>query len=138
MKLLFRIPVTLISTVASFYFIFWVGSAVLLPLPLPPWLPFLGSSLIALAVAWYLWRHTAFHQDRLVSSVLVGALTAGGIGFSAGFLGPLLFTPGSNQGPLLGIFLTGPLGFLLGAFGGAIYWFARGRPAARTPKHRAV
>ncbi len=138
MKLLFRIPVTLISTVASFYFIFWVGSAVLLPVHLPHWLPILGSSLVALAVAVYVWRHTVFHQANLVSSVVVGALTIGGIGFSAGFFGPLLLTPASNQGPLLGIFLTGPLGFLFGAFGGALYWFVRGRPAARTPKRRAV
>jgi hypothetical protein len=138
MKSLVRVPVTLISAVASLYFVFWVGSAVLLPLHLPPWIPFLGSSLIALSVAWYVWRHTAFHQASLVSSIVVGALTAGGIGFSAGFFGPILFTPESNQGPLLGIFLTGPLGFLLGAVGGGIYWFARGRPAARKTNPGAV
>ena len=138
MKPLLRIPVTLISAVASFYFVFWVGSAVLLPLHLPPWIPFLGSSLIALAVAWYVWRHTAFHKAGLVSSVVVGALTAGGIGFSVGFFGPLLLTPDSNQGPLLGIFLTGPLGFLIGAIGGGFYWFARGRAGAHPFNSRAV
>jgi hypothetical protein len=35
--------------------------------------------------------------------------------FLMGFLGPLVFAPQSNQGPLLGIFVTGPLGFIAGA-----------------------
>ncbi len=42
------------------------------------------------------------------------ALLAGGVGFAAGFFGPLIFAPEANQGPLLGIFITGPLGFLGG------------------------
>jgi len=44
----------------------------------------------------------------------------GGIGFSIGFFGPMVFTPEANQGPLLGIFITGPLGALVGAIGGSI------------------
>jgi hypothetical protein len=32
----------------------------------------------------------------------------------AGFFGPMLLALGANQGPLLGIFITGPLGFLAG------------------------
>ncbi len=36
------------------------------------------------------------------------------IGFLGGFVGPVIFTPEANQGPLLGIFITGPLGFVLG------------------------
>jgi hypothetical protein len=36
------------------------------------------------------------------------------IGFVGGFVGPLIFTPDANQGPLLGIFITGPLGFVVG------------------------
>jgi hypothetical protein len=38
----------------------------------------------------------------------------GGFGFCAGFFGPIIFVPGANQGPLLGIFITGPLGILVG------------------------
>jgi len=29
---------------------------------------------------------------------------------------------GANQGPLLGIFITGPLGVVAGAVGGAAWW----------------
>jgi hypothetical protein len=48
------------------------------------------------------------------------AAILGVIGFLGGFIGPLIFTPGANQGPLLGIFITGPLGVVIGAIVGAI------------------
>lgn len=38
----------------------------------------------------------------------------GVVGFSAGFFGPMIFVPESNQGPMVGIFLTGPGGVVLG------------------------
>ena len=38
----------------------------------------------------------------------------GGVGFAAGFFGPMVFVPESNQGPMVGIFLTGPGGLALG------------------------
>ena len=49
----------------------------------------------------------------------------GGIGFLAGFVGPIVFMPQANQGPLLGLFITGPGGFLLGLLLGAILGFRR-------------
>jgi hypothetical protein len=36
------------------------------------------------------------------------------VGFVCGFVGPVIFTPEANQGPLLGIFITGPLGVVVG------------------------
>ena len=57
----------------------------------------------------------------MVVSVFKGALIGGGIGFCAGFFGPMVFAPDANQGPLLGIFITGPLGAVLGAIGGFVY-----------------
>jgi hypothetical protein len=44
----------------------------------------------------------------------------GVISFLAGFAGPIILDPNSAQGPLLGIFFTGPLGALAGAVLGAI------------------
>lgn len=41
------------------------------------------------------------------------------VGFTIGVFGPLLFSD-SNQGPLLGIFFTGPIGLLLGLIWGAL------------------
>jgi hypothetical protein len=63
---------------------------------------------------------------------VLGGLVTGVVGFAAGFFGPIIFAPGANQGPLLGIFITGPLGVLLGAVGGGIYWMTRGNRAAES------
>ena len=53
--------------------------------------------------------------------VLMGGVLLGGIGFAAGFFGPLLLTPEANPGPLLGIFITGPIGLILGLTLGGYY-----------------
>lgn len=46
--------------------------------------------------------------------------------FAAGFFGPMIFTPESNQGPLLGIFVNGPAGFVAGLIvGGVVGWVRR-------------
>jgi hypothetical protein len=57
---------------------------------------------------------------RVLKFTLLGGIIVGGIGFVAGFVGPIIFTPKSNQGPLLGIFITGPLGFIVGALAGSL------------------
>ena len=44
-------------------------------------------------------------------------------GLFAGFVGPMVFDPASNQGPLIGIFFTGPLGAVLGIVLGIIVPF---------------
>lgn len=67
---------------------------------------------------------------RIVGSMFKGALIVGGIGFCAGFFGPMVFAPDANQGPLLGIFITGPLGALLGAIGGVVHGVRRRSPSA--------
>lgn len=41
-------------------------------------------------------------------------LLLGAAGFAAGFFGPMLFAPEANQGPLVGILMSGPAGVLLG------------------------
>jgi hypothetical protein len=132
MRTLLRVLVTFVSGVATLYFVYWVGGALILSVRLSSWIPFLASILAAIVVSRYVWMHTNSFQTGFAKSVLLGALVTGGIGFSAGFFGPILFAPGANQGPLLGIFITGPLGFILGAVGGAIYWLARGRRTDRT------
>lgn len=46
---------------------------------------------------------------------IVWILAVAGAGFVAGFLGPIVFNPEANQGPLVGILITGPGGALVGA-----------------------
>jgi hypothetical protein len=49
-----------------------------------------------------------------------------------GFAGPIILDPNSPQGPLLGIFFTGPLGALAGAVLGAVIGLlVPGAPAQR-------
>ena len=51
----------------------------------------------------------------------------GVLGFAIGFLGPLLITPNANQGPLIGIFYTGPYGALAGGIIGGLVYMRRSR-----------
>lgn len=53
-------------------------------------------------------------QSTVFTRVLGTAAIVGAVAFAAGFFGPIIFTPDANQGPLLGIFITGPLGFVFG------------------------
>jgi hypothetical protein len=45
-------------------------------------------------------------HEGVACSAILGALTMGCIGFLFGFFGPIIFTPQSDQGPLLGSFIT--------------------------------
>ncbi len=121
MRLIFRVMALLLVVPATYYFIYWVPFS-LIPFIEQRWIPSIISLLCAAGVGWYVWRKLGSTQEGLVSSTLLGAVVLGAIGFCAGFFGPIIFAPGANQGPLLGIFITGPLGFLLGAVAGFLYW----------------
>lgn len=49
------------------------------------------------------------------------ALALGTVGGAAGFLGPMFLDPDANQGPLLGILITGPGGAIAGAALGFLF-----------------
>jgi len=51
------------------------------------------------------------------------AIVLGIVGLSTGFIGPIVLSPESNQGPLVGIFFSGPAGALLGAVLGMLAGF---------------
>jgi len=73
--------------------------------------------------AWYRLKALLSRRsyDRaMIASALKWALILGGIGLVAGYIGPLIFTPEANQGPLLGIFITGPIFFVVGLVYGAV------------------
>jgi hypothetical protein len=56
----------------------------------------------------------------------------GGLGFAAGFFGPMLLNPGANQGPMAGLFITGPGGAVAGAILGLVFRVLPVSAAART------
>lgn len=114
MKNLFRVLVMFVVVPATYYFLYWVPFS-LLPFDDHQWIPTILSLLCAASAGWYTWKILGSTQSGVMSNVALGALVLGGTGFSAGFFGPIIIAPCANQGPLLGIFLTGPSGFAIGA-----------------------
>lgn len=100
------------------YFLTAIPSVVLLGIH---GLTFLIPLIAAIVVARYVWVHADEMPAQLAGFIFYGAVLCGGIGFAIGFFGPMIFVPGANQGPLLGIFITGPAGVLMGAFAGLVY-----------------
>lgn len=77
-----------------------------------------------LIAAFLLWFAALADDPRERKCMAWTLLIGGGIGlicFLAGFIGPLIFAPEANQGLLLGIFITGPLGFLAGCAIGFVW-----------------
>lgn len=120
MNTLFRSIISIVVFVATYFFIYW------LPLSL---IPFIHQTpldwIISLVCAFYasrlVWKNTESAGTGSARYVMTGALIIGAAAFVAGFFGPMIFAPGANQGPLLGLFITGPLGFIAGGIGGYIY-----------------
>jgi len=82
---------------------------------------------VAMIVARFIWRRLDGPrvEPGMWPSIIAGALLVGAVGFAVGFFGPILFTPEANQGPLLGIFITGPLGLICGGIAGAMRYRSR-------------
>jgi hypothetical protein len=123
-RLVVRLFALLFVVPATYYFVYWVPFS-LLQLEGARWVANVVSILCAALTGWFVWRAVGSDRHDAVSSIVLGALLLGGIGFSAGFFGPIAFAPEANQGPLLGIFITGPIGFVLGGLVGLIYWAVR-------------
>ena len=99
------------------------------------WVP-ITSWLITMGLLWW-WSALDGHREdrraRIRASWRAG-WKVGGVALALGFIGPLVLNPKANLGPLLGILLTGPAGFVLGAFVGAVV-----RPkAASASQHSSI
>ena len=149
MKLITRLLAILFVVPAAFYFVSLVFLPFLWPAESSEQLSMIVIARIvfslscAVAAGWFVWSKLgsahqgklgSAHQEKpgsarqgLISSILTGAILFGGIGFSAGYFGPIIFTLG-EQGPMIG-FITGPLGFVLGGVAGSIYFSLRNRKA---------
>ncbi len=129
---MFRIIVSAVVIVATYYFCYWMTLAFI---PIPWGVAAIASYACAMAAGWYAWTRTAAVDSSLARSVGYWALVIGAIGFIGGFFGPMVFAPDANQGPLLGILITGPVGVLIGAIGGLVHGLAqrkRGGSSAAT------
>jgi hypothetical protein len=74
--------------------------------------------------------------SELTDAALLAGLVVGVVSFLAGFVGPIILRPDSNQGPLLGIFITGPVGFVLGGLGGFVWSRMAGQNTLRSEYRR--
>jgi hypothetical protein len=124
-----RMFLSVLVGVATFYFVFWVPfSLIAFPGSWP--IALVASIASGIATGKYVWRATeSSSSGGLLYPTLGGAFVVGGVAFAAGFFGPMIFTPEANQGPLLGLLITGPLGFVLGGVGG-FFWGLTHRRAA--------
>jgi hypothetical protein len=122
------------KTIARFALIFvvffatWMLGALaslFVPLGSFEWLGSLVGLVFAVFVTRYVWARLDDPPGTIFGYVGYGAAIVGGIGFALGFFGPMIVTPGANQGPMLGLFVTGPAGALIGALGGLVYGLSR-------------
>jgi hypothetical protein len=120
MAAVIRLLAALVAMFGTFVFTYWVPFALILPEGWPQWLPLVGAFVCAVLAGGFVWRQSGEGARGRIRPALLGAVIVGALGFIGGFFGPLIFTPEANQGPLLGLFITGPLGVLLGGIGGAV------------------
>ncbi|MEE4638624.1 MAG: hypothetical protein V2J42_07800 [Wenzhouxiangella sp.] len=105
-----------VSVFASAYLATWLVLAVLISDPSAAWLWTLPW-LFAFGAAAMSWRRTGEQSPtRFEKMIAWGAIGAFG-GFVVGFLGPMMFAPQANQGPLMGLLITAPVGGILGLVG---------------------
>jgi hypothetical protein len=91
---------------------------------LQSWMFWVPIALWLLVMGLLCWWTVLAGQDpanraRIAASWRMGWIV-GGIGLALGFVGPLVITPTANLGPLLGILISGPAGFVLGALGAVL------------------
>ena len=122
MRTVIKIVLVFFVFIASYYFVYWLPLSLIPGMHSHAVLSLIISISIAIAISVFAWKKMAVASNSFASYTLAGGILVGAISFVAGFFGPIIFTPGSNQGPLLGIFITGPIGFIAGLIGGAVYW----------------
>ena len=136
MNVLKRVFVALFASVATLYFVLWLPLWFFVPMGRSPAVRIPVALLCAIAAFRYFWRRrpSTSTSRGLLASIARGALLVGITGFLIGFVGPMIVAPTANQGPLLGILITGPLGCALGAIGGGIGWLVR-RGKSESTRH---
>jgi hypothetical protein len=94
------------------------------------WMFWVPATVWLLTMSMLCWWSTLYgHQPASRASIRASwraGWIVGGIGLAIGFVGPLVVYPNANLGPLLGILVTGPLGFVVGALGVGVWRVAQG------------
>jgi hypothetical protein len=85
------------------------------------WVPLTLWLLTMSVLCW--WSVAKGHQAASRASIRASwrmGWIVGAVGLAIGFVGPLVISPKANLGPLLGLLLTGPSGFVVGALGAGL------------------
>jgi hypothetical protein len=115
-----KIFVSAVVFIGIFLFSFWLVFVQIVPEGMDG-LATGAALLTALIAATLTWAGMNARAGGILTTMMTWGAISGAIGFCGGFFGPMMFAPAANQGPLLGIFITGPAGFVAGIVGGLIY-----------------
>jgi hypothetical protein len=58
----------------------------------------------------------------MIYYIIMGGFVTGFTALLLGVFGAIILYPESNIAPIIGFLYTGPIGFILGLFGGTVYW----------------
>lgn len=131
MKTFTRILLAIFAFAASFFFVYRVPFSFIPAARETALIPSIVGIVSGILVSVFTWKRTGNISNGLASSILMGGIIVGSICFIGGFIGPIIFYPESNLGPLLGIFFTGPIGFIVGLIGGGLFWVIKEKKAKR-------
>jgi hypothetical protein len=120
MRLIGRLVVSAVVLLAVYFFSYWLLFVQLFP-DSDLIAPNILALLTAAGAAFWIWRALGAAEAGILATAAAWAAIVGALGFCGGFFGPMILAPGANQGPLLGLFITGPLGFIGGGLCGLIY-----------------
>ena len=120
MKTSTRILFSIIGSLTCYLFIYFPLSLIMLSFEKDTLQ--IIAFVIAALIGWFLWLITKNISRKFVIQLIITPVITGGIGYVIGFIGPIIFQPENNLGPLLGLFITGPLSFVFGLVGGGIFW----------------
>ena len=117
--------IQILKSLASFLMflivLFFIGTILTIITSLSHWIATAISLVCAAFAGWFSWKLMAGDRLNAVVAVTGGALILGGLFFTIGFLGPMVISKDTNQGPMIGLLIAGPLGVITGAIGGYVY-----------------
>lgn len=111
----------LVSLLMFLIVLFFISTILTIMTSFPAWLSGAVSFACAVLAAWSAWQLVTGKKTGAIVAVTGGALILGGLFFTIGFLGPMVISKDTSQGPMIGLFIAAPLGVIIGAIGGYVY-----------------
>jgi hypothetical protein len=118
-----RLVIAVIATCVAYFVMLWLVTPLFFDAGIPARARILPSLVGAIGAGFLAWLLAGKLPQEAAAAMGTGALIGSAVGFIGGFIGPMLFSPDSNQGPLVGLFITGPLGVPLGGIVGLFVWY---------------